>query len=69
MDPQHPAHGPDTELSAMRPDEGVLHWGAREGRARHCARTNGAKGAPFFRMSRSSGTLANARFRRRFSAT
>ena len=29
MDPQHPAHGPDTELCAMRPDEGVLHWDPR----------------------------------------
>src|SRR6056297_1994319 len=58
VDPQHPAHGPDAELLAMRPDEGVLHW---DSRAKYAV--------AFFRMSRSSVTRASSRFSRRFSAS
>src|SRR6056297_184054 len=58
MDPKHPAHGPDAKLFAMRPDEGVLHW---DSRAKYAV--------AFFRISRSSVTRVNSRFRRRFSAS
>jgi hypothetical protein len=56
VNPQHPAHGPDTELGLMRPDERVLYW---DSRAKYAV--------AFLRISRSSVTRASSRFSRRLS--
>jgi hypothetical protein len=57
MNPQNSAHGPDAELLARRPDEGVRHWDSRATYA-----------VALFRTSRSSVTRASLRFKRLFSA-
>ena len=52
------AHRSNADLFTLRPDEGALHW---DPRAKYTV--------AFFKMSRSSVTLASSRFSHRFSAS